>query len=368
MSDLNTIIIGAGQSGVVTSYLLQRHRISHLVLEKQRAFSNWYRTWDSFRMNTANWMNAVPGAKHRFAPHRRRGERGDRGDVLTYFETYLRDVDPPLKEGLEVTGVQCSGGQWRVETPESDYVARNVVVCTGQAQTPKVPGIASELPESVEQIHSAEYRRPSQITTRRVLVVGSGSSGSQICAELADSGRFDEVVLAASGNKVIPWTKFGVSMNLIVAALGMYRVSRHSMIGKRMYADVVKHGQPSTPPSPATLARVHRVRVVGRAGKLREQVILCSDGSEVATHDLTIIWATGFRASFDYISCPGPIPLDEWGEPAVRDGHVRGVPGLYMLGQHFQETASSHLIHGIGRDAIKVANSIKSRAPRCHEV
>jgi len=41
----------------------------------------------------------------------------------------------------------------------------------------------------VTQIHSADYRNPSQLTEGAVLVVGAGSSGGQIADELQRSGR-----------------------------------------------------------------------------------------------------------------------------------------------------------------------------------
>ncbi len=58
---MNTIVIGGGQAGITLSYYLQQRGVEHLVLERDRAFSAWHNCWDSFRMNTANWMNTLPG-------------------------------------------------------------------------------------------------------------------------------------------------------------------------------------------------------------------------------------------------------------------------------------------------------------------
>jgi hypothetical protein len=40
---------------------------------------------------------------------------------------------------------------------------------------------------------------------------------------------------------------------------------------------------------------------------------------------------------------------------------VPGEPGLYFVGPHFLYSASSTMIHGIGRDARRVADTIGRR-------
>src|SRR6185312_15125172 len=75
-----------------------------------------------------------------------------------------------------------------VETSVGNLEARFVVAATGPFQKPVIPPI---IPGSagVAQIHSAGYRNPGQLPPGAVLVVGAGSSGVQIAAELRESGR-----------------------------------------------------------------------------------------------------------------------------------------------------------------------------------
>ena len=62
----------------------------------------------------------------------------------------------------------------------------------------------------IEQIHSAEYRAPEQISTDNVIVVGSGSSGVQICRLLAESGRLKSLHLAVSNVVALPRHVLGI--------------------------------------------------------------------------------------------------------------------------------------------------------------
>jgi lysine/ornithine N-monooxygenase len=79
-------------------------------------------------------------------------------------------------------------------TARGDIQARNVVVATGPFQAPKIPLLSRELPSDLFQIHSRDYRNPSQLPRGATLVVGSGASGTQIAEELHRGGR--KVILA----------------------------------------------------------------------------------------------------------------------------------------------------------------------------
>lgn len=67
--------------------------------------------------------------------------------------------------------------------------AESVVVATGAYHNPRVPPFARELDGGIVQIHSKEYRNPSQIQDGGVLVVGAGNSGAEIAVELAADHR-----------------------------------------------------------------------------------------------------------------------------------------------------------------------------------
>jgi putative flavoprotein involved in K+ transport len=81
-----------------------------------------------------------------------------------------------------------------VATARGDIRAKSVVVATGPFQAPKIPVLSRELPPDLFQIHSRDYRNPSQLPPGAALVVGSGASGTQIAEELHHSGR--RVILA----------------------------------------------------------------------------------------------------------------------------------------------------------------------------
>jgi len=356
------IIIGAGQAGVALSYGLQQLGVGHLVLEQDRPFSDWYRCrWDSFAMNTPNWMNVLPGESEPFAPGAPRGSYGKRSDALKYFESYLHHVRPPVRiETVESVG-ENRDGSWQVVTDNATYRSENLAICTGHASRNTIPDIASGIPRVV-QMHSSEYMRPAQIKTANVLIVGSGSSGVQICEELAQSGRFQNVYLAGSGNFTLPWSVLGIPTYLLMRWLGVFKITRQTWLGRRMFRRLRSKGDPATPPSPRQLAKQHGVRRTGRVEAVGDNEIRCDDGKGIALDDLTIVWCTGFAAAYDFLDVyVREAVLDDCGYPKQVRGVSTNMRGLFFVGLRFQHTFISQDIGGVGQDAMYVAERIAAR-------
>jgi putative flavoprotein involved in K+ transport len=74
-----------------------------------------------------------------------------------------------------------------------------------------------------------------------------------------------------------------------------------------------------------------------------------------------VIWCTGYDHGLSWIDLP---IFEADGEPRQTSGLVSGEPGLYFVGQHFQHSASSTMIHGVGRDAAFIVRAIRERSTR----
>jgi len=72
-----------------------------------------------------------------------------------------------------------------------------------------------------------------------------------------------------------------------------------------------------------------------------------------------VIWCTGFQPGFSWIDLP---VFDERGDADHDAGVVRAAPGLYFVGLHFLYAMSSAMIHGVGRDARRIVETIAARA------
>ena len=116
------------------------------------------------------------------------------------------------------------------------------------------------------------------------------------------------------------------------------------------------HGGPRLRVKRADLAERGVVRREARVEGVSDGLPLLADGTTVAAAN--VIWATGFRQTFDWIDLP-VLGADGW--PREHRGVAEDVPGLYFCGLSFQYAFSSMLLAGVGRDAEHVARHIIER-------
>jgi putative flavoprotein involved in K+ transport len=226
-------------------------------------------------------------------------------------------------------------------------------------QRPRVPAFAAELAPSITQLHSKDYRNPSQLRPGPVLVVGLGNSGAEIALELSRSHR---TYVSGRDTGAIPFRIDGLASRLFLSQV-VFRGVFHLLltvdtpIGRRVHKQhAAGHKTPLIRVRPGELvsAGVERLgRTVGVDGGLP----LLDDGRTVEVAN--VIWCTGFNQSFEWIDLPvhGEFgPLQEKGICSVE-------PGLYFVGLHFQYALSSSMLQGVSRDAARVVGVIAQRAP-----
>jgi len=110
-------------------------------------------------------------------------------ETADYLEAYAARFELPVRNGLSVDRVTKDGDRFVVECGERRFEAGHVVVATGFYGTPSVPGFADELDPRIVQMHSSEYRDPSQLRPGGVLLVGAGNSGADIAIEVSKTHR-----------------------------------------------------------------------------------------------------------------------------------------------------------------------------------
>ncbi len=183
----DTLVVGAGQAGIAMSEHLSALGIPHLVLERQRIAERWRsERWDSLVCNGPAWHDVFPGLAFDADPD----AFVTKEQVADYFEAYVRKIQAPVRTDVTVHKVVRNLGRpgFTAETSAGVIEARHVVAATGPFQRPLIPAIAPRIP-GLNQIHSVQYRNPGALPAGAVLMVGSGSSGVQIAAELREAGR-----------------------------------------------------------------------------------------------------------------------------------------------------------------------------------
>jgi putative flavoprotein involved in K+ transport len=349
-----TVIIGGGQAGLATGYHLAKLGRSFVILEADRRIGDvWRQRWDSLRLFTPARHDGLPGWKF----PAKGWSFPSRDDMADYLEAYAARFGLPVRTGMPVDGVTRNGNDdYLVTAGGRRLEADNVVVATGAYQIPTIPGFASQLDPRIVQLHSSDYRDPSQLRDGGVLVVGAGNSGAEIALESAGA---HQVWLSGPEVGAIPFRIGGLPARLLLERL-VLRVLFHRVLtvrtpmGRKMRARTGSRGTPliRIRPEEITDAGVERV---ARVAGVKDGLPVLEDGRvlEVAN----VVWCTGFHHDFSWIDLPG---LGA-GEPPHRRGVVDGQPGLYLVGLHFLYAMSSAMIQGAGRDAEHIARHIAAR-------
>ncbi|HEV8496560.1 MAG TPA: FAD-dependent oxidoreductase [Gemmatimonadaceae bacterium] len=349
-----TIVIGGGQAGLSVGYHLSRRGLPFLILEaNQRIGDSWRSRWDSLRLFTPARFDGLAGMPFPAPAH----AFPTKDEMANYLESYAARFNLPIRTGVKVDRLTKRGNKFVVSAGNREFEAENVVVAMADFQSPRVPSFASELDPAIVQLHSSEYRNLGQLREGAVLVAGAGNSGAEIAIEVA---RSHATWMAGRETGHVPFRIDGVAARVVLVPF-LFRVVFHRVLtiktpmGRKARPNALKGGAPLIRVKRAdlTTAGVQRVpRVVG----VRNGLPLLEDAR---TLDVTnVIWCTGFHPGFSWIDLP---VFADSGAPLHEGGVVTSEPGLYFVGLHFLYAFSSTMIHGVGRDADRIAAAIAAR-------
>jgi len=403
---IDTVVIGAGHSGLAMSYCLRERGVEHVLLERSAVANSWKtERWDSLRLLTPNWQSRLPGLTY---------EGDDPDDFMTIPEVisfvghYADMISAPIQTRTTVTSVCCAGDGYQVDTNRGTWKCRAVVVASGACNIASVPAIASSAPSSIAMVTPLDYRNPEQLKEGGVLVVGASATGTQLADEIHRSGR--PVTLSVGEHVRMPRVYRGRDIQWWMDAAGVL---------DERYDEVDDINRARNVPSPQLAGSQERstldlnaltgigVKLIGRlagirdgtaqfSGSLRNNCALADlkmnrllntidewasenglddqvpsphrfAGTAVADSpplglDLTdgqiqtIVWATGYRPDYSWLDVP---VLDRKGK-IRHDGGVVDSPGMYLMGMTFLRRRKSSFIHGAADDARDLSDHLTS--------
>ncbi|MGZ3587292.1 MAG: NAD(P)-binding domain-containing protein [Candidatus Limnocylindrales bacterium] len=414
---LDALVVGAGQAGLAASYELQRAGLEHVVLERGRIGETLRaQRWDSFRLNTPNWMNLLPGETEALEP---RDGFVSQAAYVAQLEAYAARFQLPVQTGVDVTAVEANGsaggfdvhvaraGAAATEPGGEVITARSVVVASGALNVPKIPALAAGLWQDIDQLPTSAYRNSDALARGAILVVGSGQSGLQVVEDLLDAGR--RVYLCTSEVGRMPRRHRGRDTMAWLVELGFFDLRPEDLPDPalRYATQPVISGVGRLGHSISLQVLAERgVTLLGRPKRMAGEQVALDDslGANIAFGDErsaffkhliddwlvargvplpppeadaadvphpdplavhgpaslalareeigTVVWATGFQGDFGWLHVP---VLDPRGQPIHHDG-VSSVPGLYFLGFPWLSRRKSGIVLGLSDDAAFIAH------------
>jgi putative flavoprotein involved in K+ transport len=338
------LVIGGGQTGLVTAYFLAKAGIPYVVVDSgPRVGDAWRRRWDSLELFTIARYCELPGL--RFPGYWQRYPSKD--EMARYLEVFAERNDIPVRLNTTITSlVKTGSGYLATDQDGTEIEADQVVVATGAQRVPNVPPVAQKVGEDVFQVHTGDYLNPAQIPGKDVVVVGAANSGAQIATELSKTHR----VMLSQGS---PLPHFGrkflfIGIHWWGDKLG---IIRKPLIGERdrLHKKTILVG-----PSLEKLSKRHGFKLTGRTVGAEGSLIQFEDGTSFRAD--AVIWATGFKYDYRWVEPP---VLNEHGVP-VQDRGVTEHEGLYFLGLQCQYSYGSGLIWWVKDDAEYLVDHLRA--------
>ena len=399
---VNTVVVGAGQAGLAMSAHLRDQGIDHVVLERDSIAERWRNArWDSLVMNGPAWHDRFPAREFSSDPDGFPGK----DEVTAYFEDFAKQIDSPIHCGVDVTAATpLPDGGYHVTTSKGEIHADHVVAATGPFQIPVIPPIIPE--GAISQIHSFDYHNPEQLEEGAVMVVGAGSSGSQIADELLRSGREvylsigphdrpprsyrgkdfvwwlgslgkwqmktppagkEHVTIAVSGaygGKTVDFRKFAERGMVLLGMTGAYDngtlsiaddLAKNIADGDENYLGLLAEADAYVEANGLDLPLEEDAKIIGADPECLTNPIRSINLAERGIK--TVIWATGYVQDFSWLQADA---FDDQGKP----DHNRGVAkadGIYFLGLPWLSMRGSSFIWGVWEDAKYLASHIADR-------
>lgn len=397
---VDTLVIGAGQAGVAMSEHLGKRGVPHLVIEKGRIAESWRSArWDSLVANGPAWHDRFPGMTFE-------GLDGDafasKEQVADYFVTYAERIKAPIRCGVEVRVLRKEGDAFRAETSDGVIEARRVVSATGAFQRPVIPAVVPA-EAGIRQMHSNTYRNPDQLPEGAVLVIGAGSSGTQIADELLRAGRrvylsvgphdrpprryrgrdfcwwlgalgiwdlkvpapnTEHVTIAVSGaygGQTVDFRRLAARGMTLVGRAEAFRdgvmtfapdLARNIALGDANHLSLLDRADDYAARNGLDLPEEPAARILEPDPACVTDPLLTLDLREAGV--TTILWATGYAVDYGWMKIDA---FDDKGRP-VHERGVSKVPGLYFLGLPWLSRRASSFIWGVWHDADHLAGHI----------
>ncbi len=369
---VEAIVLGAGTAGLAAAATLRGVGVDVIVLERtDQIGASWRRRYDGLRLNTPGWMSTQPGFR---ASRRRYGEFPSRDGWIEYLERYAAHHHIAVRFGTDVQRVTPADGGWRVCTDRGELHTRVVVVATGFDHDPHLPDWPGRDGFTGELIHSSAYRNPEPYRGRDLLVVGPGTTGSEI-AVLLSRGGAGRVRVACRRPPNLTARKFlGASVNLPGIALNHLPLRIGDQIGWlsqwMLFGNLDRYGLPRSPDGVATLNQRHqtpayddgfvaalkagRIEIVAAVVGFDGPGVLLADGTRIQPD--AVIAATGYRRGLEPLLGRLGV-LDEDGVPLVTGGDQHpSAPGLFFNGYRHDLSGQLRLMR---RDAHAIARAVR---------
>jgi thioredoxin reductase len=296
-----------------------------------------------------------------------------RDQFVAYLREYVDHFDLKVVNGATATSISSDPqkSRWKIATSDGrTWKARAIVVATGQYRRPIEPDWPGTPYYRGQLSHSVGYSNAKPFVGKRVLVIGSGNSGAEIAADIAENGGKFVALSIRTPPMIVPRDPFGMPVQrtgIILSFLPPALADRLGRLTARVtLGDLTKYNIPRPAWGPYLSKRIPLIDV-GFVGAVKRGLVHVRPGVQRLT-PTGAVYADGFEEPFDAIVAAigfetglaslieGNGVLDEAAEPLAASGEPTSRPGLYFMG--FVHSLRGHLFEA-NRASKRLARNVE---------
>ncbi|GJN28598.1 hypothetical protein PR202_gb16798 [Eleusine coracana subsp. coracana] len=195
------LIVGAGPAGLATAACLTKLSIPYVIVEREDCSASLWRNraYDRLKLHLAKEFCELPHMSYpadapTYIP---------KDQFVKYLDKYIEDfnIRPRYRTRIESCKYDEGTKFWismahnMEESTIVKYMARFLVVASGENSAENIPMIPGQDSFPGETIHSSNYKSGASYSGQKVLVVGCGNSGMEIAYDLASRGANTSIVV-----------------------------------------------------------------------------------------------------------------------------------------------------------------------------
>ena len=190
--DPAVLVVGAGQAGLAVAARLRQLGLDTLVIDRHdRVGDNWRDRYHALVLHNEIWANHLP-----YIPFPPTWPTYIPKDLLAdWFEAYATFMELNVWTGTELVAGTYDNqlGRWdiRLRTEDSDeriIHPRHVIMASGVSGLPYIPDLEGLDSYKGRVLHTSQFDLAKDFTGKRVLVIGTGTSGHDVAQDLASNG------------------------------------------------------------------------------------------------------------------------------------------------------------------------------------
>jgi putative flavoprotein involved in K+ transport len=185
------VIVGGGQGGIILGARLRKLDVPTIIIEKNaRPGDSWRVRYKSLCLHDPVWFDHLPYIPFPedwpvFSP---------KDKIADWLEMYAKVTELNYWGGTECQRARfdATKQEWEITVQRNgtsiELRPAHLVIATGVSGVPSVPKYPGMESFRGTQIHSSEFYSGEDWSRKQVIVVGSGNSGHDICADLWEHG------------------------------------------------------------------------------------------------------------------------------------------------------------------------------------